>query len=69
MAGLNASRQVDDQRDLGAMVVGVALAAPALRTEKIEGQAGVGSIVRREDQQGILTQSKLDQVSSIRPTQ
>ena len=43
------------------MVVGVALTAPALSTEKVEGQGGVGPIVRREDHQGILTQSKLDQ--------
>ena len=43
------------------MVVGIALATPALRTKKVEGKAGVGPIVRREDQQGILTQSELNQ--------
>ncbi len=43
------------------MVVGEALAALALRAKKIEGQARAGSVVRSEDHQGILTQSKLDQ--------
>ena len=43
------------------MVVGVALAAPALRTEKIERQAGIRPVVCGEDHQGILTQPELDQ--------
>ncbi len=43
------------------MVVGVALAALALRTKKIESQAGVGPVVRGENYQGVLTQSELDQ--------
>ena len=43
------------------MVVGIALTALALRAEKINDQAGVRSVVRREDQQGILTQPELDQ--------
>ena len=43
------------------MVVGIPLPSLALRAKKIEGQARAGSVVRRKDDQGILTQSKLDQ--------